>query len=132
MLTIRNTRVFHGPSLWAPVPAIVLEVAIGELEERLSRETPVFFDRLTQLIPSLTGHGDVVNRPEGGLQRLLLDHVSLGLQHLAGAEVTHGRTMSTDKFGVYTVIYEYRHEDVGLAAGTLAVRLLNHLLVASE
>ena len=49
MLTIRHTKVFHGPSIWAPVPAIVLEVAIGELEDRLSKQTPAFFERLTAL-----------------------------------------------------------------------------------
>ena len=49
MLTIRDTRVFHGPSLWAPVPAIVLEVAIGELGDALRTQTPVFFERLTTL-----------------------------------------------------------------------------------
>src|SRR5918995_909863 len=49
MLTIWNTRVFHGPSLWAPVPAILLEVDSGELEDRLSKQTPAFFERLATL-----------------------------------------------------------------------------------
>ncbi|MCD6058713.1 MAG: hypothetical protein K0Q89_2243 [Thermomicrobiales bacterium] len=40
MLTIWNTRVFYGPSLWAPVPAILLEVDSGELKDRLSKQTP--------------------------------------------------------------------------------------------
>ena len=29
MLIIRHTKIFQGPSLWAPVPVILLEVAIG-------------------------------------------------------------------------------------------------------
>ena len=40
MLTIRRTRVFHGPCAYAPLPAVVMEVDIGELEERLGREDP--------------------------------------------------------------------------------------------
>ena len=132
MLTIRDTRVFHGPSLWAPVPAIVLEVAIGELEDVLRTQTPVFFERLTGLIPSLRDRGDVVNRAEGGLQRLLLDHVALALQQLAGAEVNFAQTHPTTKRGVYTVVYQFQHEDVGRAAGEFAVRLLNHLLYQGE
>ena len=132
MLTIRHTRVFPGPSLWAPVPAIVLQVAIGELEDVLSTQTPVFFERLTTLIPSLRDHGDVVNRVEGGLQRLLLDQIALALQQLAGAEVSIAQTHPTAKRGVYTVTYQYQHEDVGRAAGELAVRLLNHLLDQRE
>ena len=64
MLTIRRTRVLRGPNIWAPVPVIVLDVAIGELEERLQRETPVFFERLIALLPSLETHAATVAQPE--------------------------------------------------------------------
>jgi cyanophycin synthetase len=132
MLTIRNTRVFRGPSLGAPVPAIVLDVDIGELEDRLSRQTPVFFERLVALVPSLRDSSAVVNQPEGGLKRLLLDRLALALQLLAGAEVNFAQTHPTTKRGVYTVVYQFHHEDVGRAAGEFAVRLLNHLLYQRE
>ncbi len=147
MLTIRHNKVFQGPSLWAPVPAILLTVDIGELEARLSRETPVFFDHLTALVPSLRGCRDVVSQPEGGLRRLLLDRLALALQNLAAAQVaqvaqghthlsrpelTYAQTSPTTEDGVYTVAYAYEHAEVGLAAGTLAVRLLNHLLAKRE
>ena len=146
MLTIRQTSVLRGPSIWAPVPTIVLEVDTGALEERLRRETPMFFDRLTALVPSLSDYGAVVRQPEGGLRRLLLDRLAISLQNLASAEVvralglknltdlevTYAQTHSTAECGVYTVVYEYRDEEVGIAAGTLAVRLLNHLLMARE
>src|SRR5918995_463782 len=82
MLTIRSTRVLRGPNIWAPVPVIVLEVAIGELEERLGRETPVFIDRLIALLPSLEAHRATVSRPELGFARLLavrlLNHLLYG------------------------------------------------------
>ncbi len=145
MLTIRRTTVFPGPSIWAPLPVILLTVDIGELEERLRRETPVFFDPLTELIPSLRTYRDVVHQPEGGLRRLLLDRLALALQGLAnarvaqlredlapGAELTLAQTHPTDIPGVYTVVYAYEHAAVGRAAGELAVRLLNHLLATSE
>src|SRR5215217_7226745 len=145
MLTIRHTKVFHGPSLWAPVPAIVLEVAIGPLEDVLSRQTPVFFERLVTLVPALRDYGTVVGQPDGGLRRLLLDRLALALQnltethlvhapqpHLARPELTCAQTLSTDEYGVYKVVYAYEYDKVGLAAGKLAVRLLNHLLVKSE
>ena len=145
MLTIRRTRVFHGPSAWAPLPAVVMEVDIGELEERLGRETPVFFERLITLVPSLCDQSEVVRQPEGGLRRLLLDRLALALQQLArtqvdvtqwnrpvGPELTYAQTQRMSAFSRYRVVYEFEHEEVGLAAGTLAVRLLNHLLVRSE
>ena len=142
MLTVLNEQVFHGPSFWAPVPVIVLRVNIGELEKRLTRETPIFFDRLVALVPSLHDQGDVVSQAEGGLQRLLLDRLAFALQQLAatqvalmqrdlaaGAELTYAATHPTNTRGLYRVVYAYEHEEVGLAAGTLAVRLLNHLIV---
>jgi cyanophycin synthetase len=145
MLAIRSSMVLGGPNIWAPLPVIVLEVTIGELEERLCRETPIFFDPLTDLIPSLRTYRDVVNQPEGGLRRLLLDRLALALQGLAnarvaqlredlapGAELTIAQTHPTDIVGVYTVVYAYEHAAVGRAAGELAVRLLNHLLAKSE
>src|SRR5829696_2299248 len=139
MLNIRDTKVFHGPSLWAPVPAIVLEVAIGELEARLQLETPIFFDRLITLVPSLSDEGEVVSQPEGGLRRLLLDRLALALQNqagtqvaqrdltggvqldcehtlLLGSEVTYAVTHPTDEYGVYQVVYAYEHEELGIAA----------------
>ena len=34
MLEIRKTNVYRGPNIWARMPAILLEVDIGELEDR--------------------------------------------------------------------------------------------------
>src|SRR5215217_5960012 len=132
MLTIRRTRVLRGPNIWAPEPVIVLEVTIGELEERLQRETPVFFARLVALLPSLEAHRATVGQLELGFARLLLAPIALALQQQAGAAVHVAQTHPTDGPGRYRVIYEYAHAEVGTAAGTLAVRLLNQLLAGSE
>src|SRR5215204_1397026 len=132
MLTIRSTRVLRGPNLWAPVPVIVLEVAIGELEERLGRETPVFFDRLIALLPSLEAHRATVGRLELDFARLLLAPIALAVQQRAGAAVDVAQTHPAAQPGHYTVVYAYQHEGVGKATGSLAVRLLNHLQYGSE
>jgi cyanophycin synthetase len=47
---------------------------------------------------------------------------------MAGGDVTFGKTRSTDEAGVYTVIYEYEQEDVGVEAGKLALKLILTLL----
>ena len=132
MLTIRRTQVLRGPSIWAPVPVIILTVAIGELENRLERETPVFFERLVALLPSLKTHAATVAQSELGFARLLLGPIALAVQQQAGVAVQYSATHSTDEHGRYRVVYAYQHEDVGRAAGQLAVRLLNHLLYGSE
>src|SRR5215207_357392 len=96
MLTIQYTQVLGGPNIWAPVPVIVLEVAIGELEDRLHRETPVFFARLAALLPSLESHRATVAQLELGFARLLLGPIALALQQQAGAAVALSQTHPTD------------------------------------
>ncbi|HLL49511.1 MAG TPA: acetate--CoA ligase family protein, partial [Thermomicrobiales bacterium] len=46
--------------------------------------------------------------------------------------VTRGKTREAGERGVYNVVYAYAQEDVGIAAGLLAARLLNHLIYQSE
>jgi cyanophycin synthetase len=132
MLTIHYTRVLRGPNIWASVPVIALTVAIGELEARLERETPNFFEGLITLLPSLESHRATVGRPELGFARLLLGPIALAVQQQAGAAVDLAQTHPTAAPGVYTVVYGYQHQGVGRSAGKLAVRLLNHLLYGNE
>ncbi|CAA9532881.1 MAG: Cyanophycin synthase(EC [uncultured Thermomicrobiales bacterium] len=140
MLTIRSTNVLRGPNVWARVPVIHYVVDLGEFEERPSNKIPGFYEHLTELLPSLYEHACSVGRPGGFLQRLregtwlghVMEHVALELQNLAGAEVRRGVTRSTGEHGVYNVVFQYEQEDVGLAAGALSLRLLNHLAAGAE
>jgi len=140
VIEIRETTVFRGPNVWARMPVIRYLVDIGELEDRPSNKIPGFYEQLIELIPSLYDHGCSIGAPGGFLQRLregtwmghVLEHVALELQNLAGAEVTRGKTRSAHERGIYHVVFSYEQEDVGLAAGSLAVRLLNHLIYESE
>jgi cyanophycin synthetase len=140
VLQIRQTTVYRGPNLWARMPAILLELDIGELEDRPTNKIPGFYEHLTELLPSLYDHVCSVGKPGGFLQRMrqgtwmghVAEHVALELQNLAGAEVRRGKTRGTGERGVYSVVYQYEQQDVGLAAGRLAVRLLNHLIYKTE
>ncbi len=140
MLEIRHTTVYRGPNLWARMPAILLELDIGELEDRPTNKIPGFYEHLTELLPSLYDHSCSIGKAGGFLQRMregtwmghVTEHVALELQNLAGAEVVRGKTRGTGERGVYNVVYQYEQEDVGLAAGRLAVRLLNHLIYKTE
>ncbi|MDQ3656216.1 MAG: cyanophycin synthetase [Chloroflexota bacterium] len=140
MLDIRQTRVLRGPNVWARVPVIHLVVDIGELVDRPTDAIPGFVDRLVQLIPSLEEHfcalghrgGFIERLREGTLMGHVLEHVALEAQELAGTTVTRGKTRKTGERGVYNVIYAFKQEDVGLAAGRLGVRLLNHLVYETE
>src|SRR5918993_1466813 len=139
-IEIRSTTVFRGPNIWARMPAILMEVDIGELEERPTNKIPGFYEHLTELLPGLYEHSCSVGKPGGFLQRLregtwmghVLEHVALELQNLAGAEVTRGKTRGAGERGLYNVVYAYAQEEVGIAAGKLATRLLNHIIYDSE
>src|SRR5689334_12748026 len=139
-IEILNTTVYRGPNIWARMPAILMDVDIGELEERPTNKIPGFYERLTELLPGLYEHNCSLGRPGGFLQRLregtwmghVAEHVALELQNLAGAEITRGKTRGASRRGVYHVVYAYEQEDVGLAAGKLAVRLLNHIIYDTE
>ncbi len=140
MLEIRETTVFRGPNTWARMPVIRYLVDIGELEERPTNKIPGFYEELVELIPSLYNHGCSIGKPGGFLKRLregtwmghVMEHIALEVQNLAGAEVNRGKTRSSSDKGVYNVTFQFDQEDVGLAAGQLALRLLNHLIYGTE
>ncbi len=56
------------------------------------------------------------------------EHVALQLQREAGGEQRRGKTRGAGRRGQYNVIYGYGDDQVGLVAGRLAVRLVNHLV----
>src|SRR3546814_14795026 len=58
------------------------------------------------------------------------EHVASELQNMAGEGVTFGKTrsISEDRPGVYSVIYEYEQKEVGIGAGELALPLPESLL----
>ncbi|MDQ2653376.1 MAG: cyanophycin synthetase [Chloroflexota bacterium] len=140
MIEIRRSKVYRGPNVWARVPVVHLVVDIGDLEARPTNAIPGFMERLLELIPTLHGHrcsrghagGFVECLREGTCLSHVLEHVAIELQALTGADVSRGKTRGATERGVYDVIYQYRQEEVGTAAGELACRLLNHLLHASE
>jgi cyanophycin synthetase len=73
--------------------------------------------------------GFVQRLREGTWMGHVAEHVSLQLQKEAGQDLRRGKTRQVSgKAGRYNVIYGYVDERVGLAAGALAVALVNHLV----
>ena len=54
--------------------------------------------------------------------------MALQLQRDAGTEVGRGKTRGSGEPGQYHVVYSFAEESVGVAAGRLAVRIVNHLV----
>ncbi|HYY45612.1 MAG TPA: cyanophycin synthetase [Candidatus Angelobacter sp.] len=138
-LKILESQVLRGPNYWSYEPAIRLLVDLGTLEHWPSNTLPAFTDGLIDLLPGLKDHGCSLHRPGGFIERLrdgtwmghVAEHVALELQREAGGSTTRGKTRRAGTPGHYNVIYGYSEEQVGLAAGKLAVRLINHLVEAN-
>ena len=140
-LRILESRVYRGGNIWSYSPAIHLVVDLGVLEGYPTDTLEGFTDRLVDLLPGLHHHTCSRGVKGGFIERLregtwlghVAEHVALQLQQEAGHDLRRGKTRAVKGTpGVYNVIYDYADEAVGLAAGTLAVRLLNHLVQADE
>ena len=138
-MRILDRSVYVGPSLYAHFPVIRLELDLGPLEAwPTCKLGTAYVMELVKALPSLQEHGCSYREPGGLIRRMLegegtwlghvFEHVAIELQNVAGEDVTFGKTRSTDRPGVYSVIYEYAQKDEGIEAGELALKLLCSLL----
>ena len=138
-MKILSTSVYEGPNVYALFPVIRHQLDLGELEQWPTvRLGEAFISNLLECLPGLHEHGCSYREPGGFVRRLreeegtwmghVMEHMALELQNAAGSEVTFGKTRSNGEPGFYDMVYEYESRDVGLAAGRLALSLIQHLL----
>ncbi|HSU01639.1 MAG TPA: acetate--CoA ligase family protein, partial [Nocardioides sp.] len=136
-LEIIETRVYRGANVWSYDKSIHLVVDLGSLEQFPSNTIPGFTDDLVSMLPGLREHTCSRGRRGGFLERLnegtwlghVAEHAALALQQLVGHDIRRGKTRAVKgQPGHYNIIYGYVDENVGLTAGRLAVRLVNHLV----
>lgn len=134
-MNILEHRALRGPNYYSRYQAILLRLDIGELEQRPSDTAAGIVERISELIPTLQEHRCSVGRPGGFLERLargtwaghIVEHVAIELQNLIGFSVGYGKTIDAYASGIYNVIYRYRDEACGLAAGVEAVNFVERL-----
>jgi cyanophycin synthetase len=139
-LRILQTQVFRGPNYWSYESCIRLLVDLGSLEEWPSNRIPGFNEGLLALLPGVAEHSCSLGKRGGFGERLVdgtwlghvAEHVALELQRETGAHISRGKTRGAGEVGRYNVIYGYSEETVGVEAGVLAVRLVNHLVQPEE
>jgi len=138
-LAILETRVYRGANVWSYEQAVHLVVDLGSLEQHPSSSLPGFTDHLLAMLPGLREHSCSRGRRGGFVERLqegtwlghVAEHVALALQQVVGHDIRRGKTRQVKGHpGRYNVVYGFVDEQVGLAAGRLAVRLVNHLVQA--
>jgi cyanophycin synthetase len=136
-MQLTEVRVYRGPNLYGYRPVIRWTLDLEALEDCPTTKLGDFTDRLLEHIPSLYEHTCSYGEPGGFVRRLgegtwmghVAEHIAIELQCLAGTPVTYGKTRSTGhREGEYHVVYSYLEEQVGLAAGRLALRLIQSLL----
>ncbi|MGQ4879302.1 cyanophycin synthetase [Billgrantia sp. LNSP4103-1] len=139
-MIILEHRALRGPNYYSRYPAIFMRLDIGELEARTSDTVPGLVERIAVLLPTLYEHRCSVGRPGGFLERLergtwaghVVEHVAIELQNLIGFSVGYGKTVDSYETGIYNVVYRYRDEACGLAAGVEAVDLVARLFDGDE
>ncbi|MGM0701683.1 MAG: cyanophycin synthetase [Pseudomonadota bacterium] len=139
-MNILAHRALRGPNYYSRYPAIFMRLDIEDLEEKPSDLVPGIVERLTALLPTLQEHRCSVGRPGGFLERLergtwaghVVEHVAIELQNLIGFSVGYGKTIDSYEPGIYNVVYRYRDEACGLAAGVEAVELVARLFHGGE
>ncbi|MFL6375072.1 MAG: cyanophycin synthetase family protein, partial [Pyrinomonadaceae bacterium] len=132
-MNILEIRTLRGPNYWSGywTKLIVMRLDIGEYEGKPTNEIDGFYDRMNEVMPTLSSHGCSYKEEGGFLRRVqegtwaghVIEHFALELQTLAGMDTGFGRTRETGEKGIYNVVFSYVEEAVGRYAGRAAVRL---------
>ncbi|TPW26062.1 cyanophycin synthetase [Pararhizobium mangrovi] len=134
-MKILEHRALRGPNYYSRYLTIFMRLDIEALEERPSDQVPGIARRLKDLMPGIYEHRCSVGELGGFLQRVergtyaghMVEHVAIELQNMIGFSVGYGKTVDSYETGVYNVVYRYRDEATGLAAGVEAVDIVQKL-----
>jgi len=135
-MRVESIRTLAGPNVYTHSPALLMRLDLEDLAGRETREFEGFNERLLARLPGLDSHhcsrgyagGFVERLREGTYFGHVVEHVALELTGLAGVGVTHGKTRSADRPGLYHVVVEYRAERCTRFLLETAVALVEALL----
>jgi cyanophycin synthetase len=140
-MKILQTQVYRGANLCAPVPLIRLSLEITGIEALSTNLVPGLYEKLATTLPLMDEHQCSPSNGGSFLERLregtslghVAQHTVLELQNIAGQKLDCGKTcLATDPEDETTttchVVFQYEQQDIGIAAGQFAVRLLDSLL----
>ena len=137
-MEIIDIKAMRGPNYWSirRHKLIVMKLDIGELEEQPSNKIPGFAERLEKMFPSLYEHECSEGKPGGFFIRVkegtwmghVVEHIALEIQTLAGMDCGFGRTRTTGQHGIYSVVFSYMEEKVGVFAARASVRIAESLV----
>ena len=134
-MRIMEMRALRGPNFYSRAPVIFMKLDIGALEDSPTDVVSGLRENIETMMPTLVEHNCSPGRTGGFFERVergtwaghVVEHIAIELQCLAKAEVSFGKSFTTDTRGVYNIVYRYRDEKVGLRAGAFAVRIVEDL-----
>jgi hypothetical protein len=129
MTMLHATR---GKNFWSLRPVTRMDLQVGAFDEISSADSSGTTERLVSAMPGLVEHRCSIGERGGFIVRLrrgtyaphIIEHVALELQTMMGHDVGFGRTRGGDVEGEYTLVFEHRHEQVGLRAAALALEIV--------
>jgi cyanophycin synthetase len=141
-MEILEIQVYRGANYWAPVPVIRFVLDMGELRERSTHMISAFCETLSNRLPTLVEHSCSIGEPGGFFQHVregtsllhVAQHAALELQTLAEQTVSRGTAHAVNtaegatRPGASHFVVEYQEAEVGIAAGRLAIRMLESLV----
>jgi len=137
-MKIQEIKAMRGPNYWSVRrhKLIVMVLDIEEMEEQPSNTIEGFRDRLETMFPTMHSHRCSIGKPGGFFQRVeegtwmghIIEHIALEIQTLAGMDVGFGRTRGYGEKGVYSVVFAYMEEKVGIYAAKAAVAICEALI----
>lgn len=137
-MEILGIKVLRGPNYWSNYRKnlIVVNLDIRDFEYKPTNLIVGFYDRLKILLPSLYSHQCSQNKEGGFFERVaegtwlghVFEHIALELQYLAGMPCVYGRTRSSNKVGIYHVVFEYTIANAGLYSAEAAFNILQAIV----
>lgn len=138
-MRIDNFRIFQGRNIFAHKKCIKMSVDLEGYSEVPTKDIPGFNYKLLKIIPELNEHRCGIDEEHGFRKRLeegtylahVCEHIILSIENSLGVDACYGkaREISGDK---YYIIYEYLYKNTGVAAGKIAVNLINSLIKGKE
>ncbi len=139
-MKILEIREYRARNIYSHYPVVKAIIDLEDLANIWSDQIPGFAERLARNIPELQGHYCSRGREGGFLERVkegtmfghIVEHIALELQYMAGFSVIYGKTVATDKTGIYEVIVEAGVMEAGIQALKSALHLIQVLINNSE
>ncbi len=139
-MNILECRALRGPNYYSRYQAIYMRLDIEDLEDKPSDKIPGIAQKLRDLIPTIYDHRCSVGTPGGFLERVeggtyaghMVEHVALELQNMIGFSVGYGKTVDSYEPGIYNIVFRYRDEASGIAAGEAAVEIVRKLYTGED